>query len=160
MTFLPSHPSGWGERLPTRNIACTASSYEFKPNPEPGHISIELAATHALIASSKKDTISQLQTRVKHLEAAAHQKAPCQQPRDSRGCFVATTASVPKTLLASNFESNGGRARRRTQTELLMEAAVKYVDDANVSIVSGEPLVEGAMEGYAHGQTRRDVEEE
>lgn len=76
-----------------------------------------------------------------------------EQARDLRGRWAsspstkATTASdrVQKPV-APTKNNNGGRGRcKRTQTELLMEAGIRfgYLDVPNVSVVTGGPLVPG-----------------
>lgn len=119
-------------------------------------ISAAVAATPALLASSK-DQVAALQARLNQLEPAF---IPRKQPRNPRGRFIAS-ASVQKTPSRS-LKTSGGRARHRTQAELLMEAAIKcgYLHIPNVSIVTGEPLIEGPVERYSCDWKSRNVKAE
>lgn len=143
--ILPFHPAEQVERLPTNEIEDTASSHSSAPNVESSLLLLlrtELATTRALLASSK-DTNLVLQERIKQLEesssssAAAAQVSHEKQPRDRRGRFVTKTTSVQKAQRPPSLDckASGGRRRRRTQTALLMEAAIKcgYVNVRGVS---------------------------
>ncbi|KAJ4389171.1 hypothetical protein N0V93_006634 [Gnomoniopsis smithogilvyi] len=149
---LFSHSASQSERPSTReNKATTVLCPSCTPNIKPDLLSPDLATTRALLTSSE-ETILALQERIDQLESA---QVPRKHPRDRQGRFI-TTVRVRK---AQRRPGSSDRARRRTQIELLVEAAImwEYVDVANVNAVAGKSVAGRLREVYARG--RRHVED-
>lgn len=109
--------------------------------------------TAALLATlaSQEDTIAALNARLRNALAGT----PRKQTRDARGRWASSSAHRVQRPRGNN----GGRRRRRTQAELLMEAGIKfgYLDVPNVSIVTGEPLVALLVEREGEGEAEDEV---
>lgn len=127
----------------------------------------EYTASLLATLASHEDTIAALNKRL--CDALA--SVPHRRTRDARGRWTSSSArGVRRPRPRGN---NGGRRRRRTQAELLMEAGIKfgYLEVPNVSVVTGDPLValpveriqrmwRGRNEGYEEGEEEEEEEDE
>ncbi|KAF3760254.1 hypothetical protein M406DRAFT_75584 [Cryphonectria parasitica EP155] len=167
-TLLALTPPSSQRRRPTR-LALPPPSLPARRHP-----STQATQTStAILLNGLRAQVAQRDSTIAALKAqlrAAGATPP--QPRDARGRFASppggsSAAGRKSTTTSSDSTRSGrvqrsrGRRRRRTQTELLMEAGIMfgYLDQVpNVSHVTGEPVVREAVLGGWSGGSEDEIE--